>query len=286
MSTSIKQALAQATDLQQVSESWRLDAELLLAETLGVSREYLHTWSERPLDAAAQEQYRAQLARRSQGEPIAYILGRREFWDFLLQVTPAVLIPRPETELLVETALEIARSLASTALRIVDLGTGSGAIALALARELPASRVTAVDRSTAALAVAQTNAATLAVTNIDFLASSWCEQLPADCYDVVVANPPYVAEGDPHLQRGDLRFEPAMALVAPDAGLADIKQIVDQSRSVLRRDGWLLIEHGYTQGDAVHEIFQSRGFRNVECRKDYAGLDRLTIGQWSPPGVA
>lgn len=280
MAVSIKQALAQGADLEAVSESWRLEAELLLAAVLGKTREYLHTWPERELNTDQLTDYEAYLTRRRGGEPIAYILGYRAFWDFELTVTPAVLIPRPETELLVEAALEQAAGFNNSSLRCADLGTGSGAIAIALARELPSATITAVERSPAALAVARDNALRLGATNIDLCQGIWCEELATDDYDLVVSNPPYVAADDPHLARGDLRFEPMVALVATDAGLGDLRMIIGQSRRVLRHGGWLLVEHGYNQGPAVRGLFMSQGYRNVAGRQDHAGQDRITLGQW------
>lgn len=280
MVLTIQQALQRASELKAVSDSYRLDTELLLAEALSQTREYLHTWPERSI-APEQERLFGQLfARRVNGEPLAYILGRKDFWDFQLLVNDSVLIPRPETELLVETAIELMRAQADPKIHIVDLGTGSGAIAIALARELPAGKVTAVDRSADALHVAQLNAQRLAVSNIEFCEGSWCDKLADNSAEVIVANPPYVALDDPHLQQGDLRFEPDMALAAGDEGLADIKLIVQQATRVLRNRGWLLIEHGYNQGRQVAALFGASGYQQVASKTDYAGLDRLTVGQW------
>ena len=281
VSYTIKQLLARATELQEISESWQLDTELILAQVLGQSREYLYTWPERQVASTDREQFETLFARRKREEPLAYILGKKEFWSFQLDVTPDVLIPRPETELLVESVLELVRQHGHKAAQLVDLGTGSGAIAIALALELRESAVTAVDRSSEALHVAAQNAARLGLKNVQFRHGSWCEGLVHDSVDMIVANPPYVDASDEHLQRGDLRFEPSMALVAADDGLADIKTIVAQSTDVLRNNGWLLVEHGYQQGELVREIFSSRQFDNVESRQDLAGHDRITIGRWS-----
>jgi len=281
MALSIQQALARAPELQSCSDSWQLDAELLLAEALATTRETLHTWPERLLAPDALQRFEEMFERRRQGEPVAYILGRRDFWDFQLLVNSHVLIPRPETEILVECALKLIADNVAQAQHIADLGTGSGAIAIALARELPQSRVTAVDLSSAALDVAKSNAERLQVGNIDFREGSWCAGLPENQFDLLLANPPYVAESDAHLQSGDLRFEPITALVAPDAGLGDIKIIVEASRAVLREGGWLLIEHGFQQRAAVAAVFAANEFGNIECKQDYAGQDRVTLGQWS-----
>lgn len=280
MPLTIQQALSRATGLRPSSDSWRLDTELLLAEAMATTREYLLTWPERELDAQAQQVFEALFARRAAGEPLAYILGRKDFWDFQLLVNPHVLIPRPETELLVECALAIARQQAGEVHRVVDLGTGSGAIAIALARELPHCEVLAVERSAEALVVARANAARLGVGNLRLQQGSWCEGIEPASMDLVVSNPPYVAEGDRHLQQGGLRFEPGTALVASDNGLGDIKSIAGQSRTVLRNKGWLLVEHGYQQGSDVKGIFNASGYRNVEVRQDLADLDRVTLGQW------
>ena len=280
MSLTIKQALARAAELKVVSDSWQLDTELLLAQALATTRTVLHTWPERVIEAEPLLRFESMLERRANGEPIAYILGRRDFWDFQLIVNSHVLIPRPETELLVECALELVANHAVVPEQIADLGTGSGAIAIALSRELPQCKVSAIDLSVDALAVAQQNVLRLQLSNIIFHEGSWCEGLSANSFDLILANPPYVAEGDAHLQQGDLRFEPTSALVAPDSGLGDIKSIVTGSRAALKQGAWLLLEHGYQQGAAVAEIFRSNGFSSIECRQDYAGLDRVTLAQW------
>lgn len=271
------------SSLQAVSESWRLDTELLLADALHESREHLHAWPEREVSAAQMASFQVSLQRREQGEPVAYILGRKAFWDFELSVNSSVLIPRPETELLVEKALDILTTAKAQqqdhSVRIADLGTGSGAIAIALARADESWSLTAVDVSEAALSVARGNALTLGANNIEFLQASWCESLDAEAYQLIVANPPYVAAGDAHLQRGDLVFEPSIALEASEEGLSDIRQIVIQSRACLMRDGWLLFEHGYDQAVEVEKILRDAGFSNIGCQQDYAGLDRLSFAQ-------
>jgi len=280
MSLTIKQALARAAELKVVSDSWQLDTELLLAQALATTRTVLHTWPERVIEADALLRFESMFERRVNGEPIAYILGRRDFWDFELTVNSHVLIPRPETELLVESALQLVANHAVVPGHIADLGTGSGAVAIALARELPQCQVSAIELSVEALTVAKQNALRLQLTNINFHEGSWCEGLSANSLDMILANPPYVAEGDEHLQQGDLRFEPITALVAPDSGLGDIKSIVTGSRTALKRGAWLLLEHGYQQGAAVAEILRSNEYSSIECRQDYAGLDRVTQAQW------
>lgn len=274
----IKQALAQAKTLQRQSESWRLDAELLLADSIAQSREYLFTWPDRELTQPQLQKFDDYCGRRSTGEPIAYILGRQAFWDFELVVNPSVLIPRPETELLVETALELLDNLDAAA--VLDLGTGSGAIALALAANNERWAVTAVDNSGPALAVAQQNAKLLQLSNIEFIQTSWCDGLQIDYFDLIAANPPYVEQGDKHLSEGSLPFEPIAALVASENGLADIRAIAEQSRQCLKKNAWLLIEHGFQQKEAVEKILIESGFGNIECVQDLAKLDRLTKAQF------
>jgi release factor glutamine methyltransferase len=274
----IKQALMQANTLQQVSESWKLDAELLLAEAIGQSREYLFTWPNKELTQSQFEKFDTYCGRRLTGEPIAYILGRQAFWDFELLVNPAVLIPRPETELLVETALELLDKSATAV--VLDLGTGSGAIALALAANNRHWTVTAVDSSESALGVAADNAKLLQLSNIEFIQTSWCDGLPIAHFDLIAANPPYVGAGDKHLSEGSLPFEPIAALVARENGLADIRAIAEQSRHCLKKNSWLLIEHGFQQKQAVEKTLVDTGYANIECVKDLAKLDRLTKAQW------
>ena len=274
----IKQALAQAKTLQQVSDSWKLDAELLLADCIEKSREYLFTWPDQELTQPQFERFVSYCDRRLTGEPIAYILGRQAFWDFDLIVNPSVLIPRPETELLVEVALGLLDK--SSSATVLDLGTGSGAIALALAANDKSWAVTAVDNSESALGVAADNAKLLQLSNIEFKQASWCDGLPTAHFDLIVANPPYVEAGDKHLSEGSLPFEPIAALVAEENGLADIRAIAEQSRHCLKKGSWLLIEHGFQQKQAVEKILVETGYGNIECVRDLANLDRLTKAQY------
>lgn len=275
----IKQALETAAFLQQTSGSGQLDAELLLAAALGQTREHLFTWPDKELSSTQLQCFQDYCKRRNTGEPVAYILGRQAFWDFNLKVNPAVLIPRPETELLVETAIELLREMKLDKANILDLGTGSGAIALALAATNPNWHLSAVDSSDQALQLARDNAQELGLTQIEFKQGSWCDGLPSMHFDLIVSNPPYVKKGDKHLREGSLPFEPVSALVADENGLADIRLVARQARDCLKKDSWLLVEHGYQQKEEVVEILHQAGYENIECIQDLAGLDRLTKAQ-------
>ncbi len=216
------------------------------------------------------------LARRLSGEPIAYIVGRREFFGLEFITTPAVLIPRPETELLVELAL--ARIPQNQPCKVLDLGTGSGAIAISIAKNRPLATVTAVDQSLAALAVARENAARLEVPNLRLLHSNWFSALEDEVFDLIVSNPPYVEAADPHLLQGDVRFEPLSALASGADGLDDIRRIAAAALQHLKPGGWLLFEHGYNQGEGCREILRQQGFSAVETIRDLAGLERVSLG--------
>lgn len=263
-------------------DSWLLETELLLMAALDCRRETLMTWPEREVAAEPAVLFERFVARRRRGEPIAYITGRRAFWDFELSVSPAVLIPRPETELLVEVCLELAAAR-SGAQTLLDLGTGSGAIAIALARSDPRFKVLGVDVSTEALAVARSNARRLAGGNLSFVEGSWLSPLVraalAEEVDIIAANPPYIAPQDVHLEEGDLRFEPPLALSCGERGLSAFRLIVEQSSSVLKPGGWLVFEHGCDQREAVAALMRRAGFWDVECLQDLAGLDRVTRGR-------
>ena len=259
------------------SPSAKLDAELLLAAALGKPRSYLRTWPEREVEADCAAQFSASLARRRNGEPIAYILGRQGFWSLDLDVASHTLIPRPDTELLVETALALAPA---NAISVLDLGTGTGAIALALACERPAWQVTGVDRVAEAVALAEANRTRLQLSNASFLTSHWFSALAAQRYQLIVSNPPYIAAGDPHLSQGDVRFEPSSALVAGVDGLDDIRLIIQQAPQHLNAGGWLLLEHGFDQAEAVRELLSQQGFVAVESRLDLGGHQRISLGQW------
>ncbi|CZX72895.1 MULTISPECIES: peptide chain release factor N(5)-glutamine methyltransferase [Enterobacter] len=270
--------LRQAASELSASESPKRDAEILLEFVTGKARTYLLAFGETQLSAEQEAQLATLLARRKTGEPVAHLVGEREFWSLPLYVSPATLIPRPDTECLVEQALS---RLPAQACRILDLGTGTGAIALALASERPDCEVTAVDVMPDAVALAQRNVARLGFPNVTVLQSSWFSALDNRTFGMIVSNPPYIDEHDPHLTQGDVRFEPLTALVSANEGLADIVHIVTTSRQHLLPGGWLLVEHGWTQGDAVRDVFIAAGYRAVETCRDYGGNDRLTLGQWA-----
>lgn len=255
-------------------ESARVDAEILAGEAFAMTRAQLIAHGDHVPSEIEVARYRDLVRRRARGEPIAYIRGRREFWSLELEVGPAVLIPRPETEQLVELAL--ARLPERGAVRIADLGTGSGAIALALAKERPDAEVHAVDRSEPALGIARRNAERLGLGNVRFHHGDWLEPLAGMRFDLIASNPPYVAEGDPHLERGDARAEPRSALAAGPDGLDDIRRIAMDARHALAPGGWLLLEHGHDQGEAVREILAAQGYHESFTAPDLAGHDRVT----------
>lgn len=274
----IREALdtaSQATD--------RVDARVLLRTVLQQSEAWLLAHDDERLTAAQAQQYVALVVRRVAGEPIAYITGRREFYGREFAVSPAVLIPRPETELLVELALQ--RLSAATPCRVLDLGAGSGCIGITLAAERPQAQVTLVDASGAALDIARSNAAQWAPANTTLLHSDWYAALAAERYDLIVANPPYVAEGDAHLQQGDLRFEPRAALAAGADGLRDLQQIIARAPRHLQAGGWLLLEHGFDQAPACAWLLAAAGFEDAFHAPDLAGLPRVSGGCWRSGGT-
>lgn len=252
----------------------RLEAELLLAHTLGENRTCLHAWPERICADDDVERFRRLVRRRLGGEPIAHLVGHREFWSLNLRVTPDTLIPRPETEALVELAL---REIPQDATwRVTDLGTGGGAIALALARERPRCHIVATDRSPAALAIARENAARHAIGNLEFRLGDWWQALPGQRFQIAVSNPPYIADTDPHLERGDLPWEPRSALAAGVDGLDPIRQIIAGASNHLLPGGLLMLEHGYDQGDAARALLQEAGMLDVAIHRDLSAHDRVT----------
>ncbi|MER2474761.1 peptide chain release factor N(5)-glutamine methyltransferase [Photorhabdus laumondii] len=269
--------LKQATMQLSASDSPKRDAEILLGFVTHHSRTYILAFGETQLAPEQFSQLEALLARRVKGEPIAYITGEREFWSLPLNVSPATLIPRPDTECLVEKALE---RLSLTPCRILDLGTGTGAIALAIASERPDCRVTGVDINPDAVMLAQGNAEKLKIQNVDFLLSNWFYSLNNQQFGMIVSNPPYIDETDPHLFQGDVRFEPDSALIAAKQGIADLNTIIDLSRHFLLPGGWLLLEHGWKQGNVIRSLFSESGYRQVATFQDYGGNERITLGQW------
>ncbi len=269
------ESLLQSADLPD-SPSARLDAEWLLAAALNKSTSYLRTWSEREVPAECAERFAADLERRRQGEPVAYILGRQGFWSLELEVAADTLIPRPDTELLVETALQL---LPAAPARVLDLGTGTGAIALALATERPAWQVCGVDRIEAAVRLAERNRLRLGLHNAAFTLSDWFAGLNGERFQMIVSNPPYIPASDPHLLQGDVRFEPQSALIAGADGLDDIRTIIAQAAAHLQSGGWLLLEHGYDQAEAVRMLLLSHGFEDVQSRLDLGGHERISLGR-------
>ena len=260
----------------------RREAEILLGAALNKPRSYLFAWPEASVPGAVALRYRSWLQRRARGVPVAYLLGRREFWSLPLRVSEATLIPRPETELLVERAL--AAGPPESRARVADLGTGAGAIALALASERRRWRIVGIDSSRAAIAVAERNRALLGLNNVELRCGDWFAPLGDEVFDVIVSNPPYLAGDDPHLEQGDLPFEPRAALVSGQQGLAALRHIGTQAPARLAPGGQLLLEHGCAQGAAVRAVLEARGFTQVASYRDLAGHERISRGLW--PGAA
>ncbi len=262
-------------ELEGRSDTARLDVQLLLAHVLERDRTWLYTWPDKPVVESDATRYRELLARRAAGEPVAHILGTRDFWTLTLLVSPATLIPRPDTELLVELAL--ARGPSGSA-RVLDLGTGTGAIALALASERPDWCLVAVDHQPEAVDLARENARRLAIDNIEIRQSDWFESVRGR-FDLILSNPPYIDPDDPHLDRGDVRFEPRSALVAQQGGLADLAFIIATAADYLVPGGRLLVEHGADQGEPVRGLFAREGYTDIATATDLAGLERVTRGR-------
>jgi release factor glutamine methyltransferase len=257
-----------------------LEISVLLAHVLKVSRTYLYAWPEQAVSGSQKRQFEALVARRLKGEPIAYLVGYKEFWSLPLMVSHEVLIPRSETELLVECALKCVIA-SNKKLRVLDLGTGCGAAALALANEQPSWEIIAVDKKRSALNIARQNAKNLAINNIKFYQSDWFSVFKEDhrSFNIIVSNPPYVAPQDPHLKWTDSRYEPTEALVAGENGLQDLKFIISHATNYLMQEGWLILEHGFDQAWILRKWMQSCGFVQIKSVKDLAGIERIVIGQ-------
>ena len=269
MTPTVRQALAQSGLVP-------VDAKALLAHVLGRNRAWLAAHETDALTQDEASEFQALCNRRRAGEPVAYLTGSREFWGLMLSVTPDVLIPRPETETLVEFVLS--KLPGDRAVRVLDLGTGSGAIALALAHDRPNAALTATDRSEAALAVARDNARRLGLSNVAFAAADWYDGVPPGPWDMIASNPPYIGAIDPHLQEGDLRFEPVAALSPGADGHAALRIIVGGARERLSPGGWLVVEHGHDQSEAVRALFRDAGFSDITALRDLAGIPRVVAG--------
>lgn len=275
----IKRAISLAlSQLEQYTDSPRMDVEILLAHVLQKNRTWLYTWPDALLTKPQFQLFQQYIAKRSLGIPVAYITGTREFWSLPLKVTEETLIPRPETELLVELALSLIFNKINT--HVLDLGTGSGAIALALAREHPDWQITACDYSLSALQTAQDNATSLTIENINFVHSDWFDAIDSlEQFDAIVSNPPYIAANDVHLTQGDVRFEPQIALVGGIDGLSALEHIIKHSLVRLKPDGLLLMEHGFDQKCAVMSILKRYGYRHIQSWQDLNGNDRVSGGR-------
>ncbi|OUS68579.1 protein-(glutamine-N5) methyltransferase, release factor-specific [Pseudoalteromonas sp. A601] len=278
MTDTVESAIHSATLLLQNStDSAKLDAQVLLLEVLNKPRSYLFSWPEKQLTVEQQQLFDSYCQRRLNGEPIAHITGTREFWSLPLQVNATTLIPRPDTETLVEVALNL--PLKEDA-KVLDLGTGTGAIALALAFEKANWQITGVDRIAQAVALSTINKQRLGLQQVTFLQSNWFSEVSNQKFDLIVSNPPYIEHDDEHLTQGDVRFEPLSALVADDDGMADIKHIITQARNYLAPNGYLIFEHGYQQSTKVHSFFAQMAYTNILTVKDLANNDRVTFAQW------
>jgi len=275
-------ALEQAVTLLH-GDTPRLDAEVLLCHVLRKDRVYLHSHREHELTDAERTRYDTLLQRRAAGEPVAYLVGEKEFWSLRLQVRPDTLIPRPETELLVSEALHLVAPEATG--KVADLGTGSGAVALALASERPGLQIVATDIADEALEVARHNAQHHEISNVEFRQGHWIEALKNDQFVLILSNPPYIPTGDPHLQQGDVASEPRHALAAGEDGLDAIRFISAGARDHLVPQGWLLLEHGFDQGDELRKLLTGLGYSQITLHRDLAGLPRVTMACW-PGGNA
>jgi release factor glutamine methyltransferase len=273
LSSLIKQA---TQTLSELSDTAKLDAEVLLCHVLKKDRSYLISWPEKEIEQTQLKQFQLLIEQRHQGHPVAHLVQQKEFWSLNLMVSPDTLIPRPETELIVEQVLN--NYAESTTLSLLDLGTGSGAIALAIASEKPQWNITATDQSLKALQVAEKNAQKLKLNNIEFKSGNWFEAIDNQRFDIIVSNPPYIPESDPHLSQGDVRFEPETALASGSDGLNDIRLITEQAQQYLKPGGMLIVEHGYDQKQSVEKIFEQNSFKSILQAQDLAGQPRTTSG--------
>lgn len=280
LTLTIEEALQWASSELSAQESGKLDAQILLAYVLQESRTYLYTWSEKKIAQQAWFDYQILITKRQQGEPVAYLTGEKEFWSLSLKVAPCTLIPRPETELLVSTVLELSDKTEQNSMRVLDLGTGTGAIALALASEKPTWTIDAADQSLAAVELAKENRESFALQNVEIFQSDWFSAISNKKYHFIVSNPPYIDSHDPHLEQGDVFFEPHSALIADDNGIADLRTIISQGINYLEHEGYLLLEHGYQQAQAVRAIMSEYSYQNIQTIKDVFGNDRVTFGQF------
>ncbi len=272
----VRDILQRASELTSLSSTPALDVELLLCHVLEKPRSWLFTWPEYELTADQLAAVTQLIDQRLTGHPVAHLIGTRDFWNLTLKVSPDTLIPRPDTELLVEQALAC---LDPSPHKIADLGTGTGAIALALAAERPNWQVTGTDRIEAAVELARHNAEMNALRHVQFYTGSWCDALSDNDYDLIVSNPPYIRSDDPHLSQGDVRFEPSSALASGIDGLEDIRIIAEQTLQYLKPGGWLLLEHGYDQGVDVRNILNQQHYTEIETLRDLAGHERITRGR-------
>ena len=276
--TTIRDLLNFRSRLQSSSDSPALDVELLLCHCLQKDRSYLRAWPEAPVDREVEQQFTELLERRANGEPVAYLTGECGFWSLMLYTDASTLIPRPDTELLVEESLRLLADRPRAA--VLDLGTGTGAVALALASERPGWQLLACDLQASAVALAERNRRRLGLDNVRVVESDWFRQIPPQTFDLIVSNPPYIDPDDPHLGRGDVRFEPRSALVAEDNGFADIERIISGAPAFLGGGGWLLFEHGYNQGEGARGRLDAAGYREVFTARDLAGHERVSGGRY------
>ena len=274
--TTVTELLQKAEQSINCSDSARLDAEILFCDVMQFNRSRIYSHPEQIVPDDKSVLFQSLIAQRQQGRPIAHLTGKKEFWSLQLAINEDTLIPRPETELLVETALQLVPD--DTTFNILDLGTGSGAIAIAIASERPNCKIVATDINTNALIIAKKNAETHQLKNIQFYLSNWYQNIPSQEFDLIVSNPPYIKEDDEHLSQGDIRFEPELALVAGTDGMQAINIILENAKQYLASDAYLLIEHGYDQRSLVEEAFLKHDFKQLKTFQDLSGQDRITMG--------